>query len=134
MREFFNRFDMVQARYGNQQEDMWNVDEHGIALGVCVNTCVIGKVGKKRTYIQSPETCEWVSIIETISATSKYIRPIVIFKGQNVQTSWFEEDNLPNWLIAMSGKGWTTNEIGIQWKKWVELCNDNYVVLVGLPD
>ncbi|PWW72057.1 hypothetical protein C7212DRAFT_354839 [Tuber magnatum] len=96
MRQFFDQFDTVRARYGIQQKDIWNVDEHGIALGVCVNTHVIDKAGKKRTYMQSPESHEWVSIIKTISATGKHIRLVVIFKGQNVQTSWFEEDNLPN--------------------------------------
>ena len=121
MRLFFDRFDTVRAPYGIQQEDIWNVDEHGIALGVCANTRVIGKAGKKRTYMQSPENREWVSIIETISATGKHIRPVVIFKGQNVQTSWFEEDNLPNWLIATSGKGWTTNEIAMRWLQEVFL-------------
>lgn len=58
MRQFFDRFDMVRACYGIQQEDILNVDEHGIALGVCVNTRVIGKVGKKCTYMESPETRE----------------------------------------------------------------------------
>ena len=83
---------------------------------MCTNTRVIGKAasGKKRTYMQSPENREWVSIIETISATGKHICPVVIFKGQNVQTSWFENENLPNWLIATSGKGWTTNEIAMR--------------------
>lgn len=45
----------------------------------------------------------------------------MIFKGQNVQTSWFEEDNLPNWLIATSGKGWTTNQISMRWLREVFL-------------
>ncbi|PWW76063.1 hypothetical protein C7212DRAFT_344529 [Tuber magnatum] len=105
MRQFFDQFDTVHAHYGIQEEDIWNVHEDGIALGVCVNPCVIGKAGKNCTYVQSPESHEWVSIIETISATGKHIRPVVISKGQNVQTSWFEEDNLLNSVIATSGKG-----------------------------
>jgi len=110
---------MLCACYGIQQEDIWNVDEHGIALGVSVNTRVIGKAGKRQTYTQSPETGEWVSIIETISVSGKHIHFVVIFKGQNVQTPWFEEDNVSNWLIATSGKGWTTNEIAIRWLREV---------------
>jgi len=38
---------MVRTCYGIQQEDIWKVEEHGIALGVCGNTRVIGKAGKK---------------------------------------------------------------------------------------
>ena len=82
MRLFFDRFDTVRACYGIQQADIWNVNEYGIALGVCANTRVIGKAGKKRTYMQSPENHEWVSIIETISATGKHIRPVIIFRSE----------------------------------------------------
>ena len=49
---------------------------------------------KRKTYIQSPENREWVSILECISASGRSVRPIVIFKGKNVQISWPTEDNI----------------------------------------
>ena len=99
------------------------MDEHGIALGVCNNSRVLGASakGKHQTYIQSPENCEWVSILECISASGQYIRPLVIFKGQEIQTSWFTEDDIPDWLIATSSKGWTANCIALRWLKEVFL-------------
>jgi len=33
IRLFFHRFDTVRARYGIQQEDIWNVDEHSVPNG-----------------------------------------------------------------------------------------------------
>ena len=49
---------------------------------------------KRKTYIQSPENREWVSILECISASGRSVRPIVIFKGKNVHISWPTEDNI----------------------------------------
>jgi hypothetical protein len=62
---------------------------------------------KRHTYIQSPENREWISIIEIISATGDYIRPLVMFKGEN----------LPDWQIASTSKGWTSNNITLRWLK-----------------
>jgi hypothetical protein len=87
--EFYNRFNPIRERHNIQQRDIWNMDEHGIALGVSANRIVLGGSNTKKchTYIQSPKNREWVSIIKTISATSNYIRPLVMFKGNFFQNS-----------------------------------------------
>ena len=101
---FYENFDTIRTRTNVRQNDVWNmpVDEHGIGLGVCNNSQVLGASGKRQTYIQSPENREWVSVLESISASGKHIRPLVIFKGKDIQTSWFTENNIPDWLIATS--------------------------------
>jgi hypothetical protein len=55
------------------------------ALGVDVNRIVLGEVIRKKRhpYIQPPENCEWVLIIETIGTTGDYIYLLVMFKGKN---------------------------------------------------
>ena len=63
------------------------MDESGLGLGRCSNQRVLGGSNSKRTYVQSPETREWVTIIEAISTGGRALRPTVIFKGKNVQTS-----------------------------------------------
>ena len=70
-------------------DNTYNMDETGIALGVCTNTRVLARASKKKAYIKSPENREWVSIIECISATGRKLRCAVIFKGQSLQTTWF---------------------------------------------
>ena len=118
---FYENFNSIRTRINVQQEDVWNMDEHGIGLGVCNNSRVLGARGKRKTYIQSPENREWVSILECISASGRFIRPLVIFKGKDVQTSWFADDNIPDWLIATSSKGWTANCIALRWLKGIFL-------------
>jgi hypothetical protein len=95
--QFYNRFNFIREEHNIQQRDIWNRNKHGITLGVYANRIVLGGCNTKKchTYIQSPENREWISIIETISATGESIRLLVIFKGKNLQTSWFSEENLP---------------------------------------
>ena len=45
--------------------------ETGVALEVCNNNRVFASLTKGKTYVKSPEDCEWVSIIETIAATRR---------------------------------------------------------------
>jgi hypothetical protein len=36
-----------------------------------------------------------------------------MFKGKNLQTSWFSEENIPDWHITSTSKGWTSNDIAL---------------------
>ncbi|KAF1999567.1 DDE-domain-containing protein [Amniculicola lignicola CBS 123094] len=75
----------TRQRLNIQTENIYNIDETGVTLGVCINTRVLSSSKKKKAYIQSPENCEWVSIIECVSATGQKLRCTVIFKGKNLQ-------------------------------------------------
>jgi hypothetical protein len=68
------------------------MDEHGIALGVCTNSYGLGSSKKKRSYVQSPESRGWASIIEAMSPHGGFIRPLVILKGIAPQTTHFPDD------------------------------------------
>ena len=112
---FFQRFQEVRDKYNVLLENIWNMDEHGIALGVCTNSQVLASASKKRTYTKSPESREWVSILEAISTTGSKIKPLVIFKGKSLQTSWFHAEHVPDWLYTTSENGWTSNNIAMGW-------------------
>jgi hypothetical protein len=57
------------------------MDEHSIALGVCINSYVLRSLKKKRLYVKSLESRKWVLIIKVMSLIGGFIRPLVIFKG-----------------------------------------------------
>ena len=41
---------------------------------------------------------------------------MVIFAGKTHRTSWFNDTELPpDWQIAVSDKGWTNDQLGLQW-------------------
>lgn len=114
IQEFYDRFSQVQSEYSILEQDVWNMDEHGIALGVCMNSRVLASSKKKRTYKKSPENREWVSIIETINPSGKIIKLLIPFKGQDVQTSWFIQDT-PDWTYTTSENGWTSHKVAFGW-------------------
>jgi hypothetical protein len=117
IRAFIELFERTRVELNIRMEDIWNMDETGIALGVCTNSQVIASSRKKKAYVKAPGDREWVSIIETVSATGQMIRCLVIFKGKNLQTTWFPSQSVPDWLYTTSENGWTSNEIGSEWLK-----------------
>lgn len=81
------------------------MDETGTALGVCANTQVLASSSKKKTSLKSPSTREWVSFIETVSAAGAKLRPLIIFKGNSLQTTWFPSSVVPDWFYTVSENG-----------------------------
>jgi len=162
IRAFLELVEEMRQRFNIPYDDVYNMDETGVALGVCTNTRVLASSLKIKAYIKSPENREWVSIIECISATGKKLRCVVIFKGQCLQSTWFTPEAVPDWLYTTSENGWTSNEIGGEWLRriflpetavpagqhrllildghgshidieFLWLCKQNQVVLVFLP-
>jgi hypothetical protein len=72
------------------------MDESGIALGASKHQMVVGSSETARVYKMTPENREWVTIIENISVEGVYTRPLVIFKGKNVQSTWFIAAETPD--------------------------------------
>lgn len=114
IQDFFNRLDRTIHENHVRMENVWNMDEHGLGLGICTNSTVLASSKKKRTYVAAPQDREWVSMIESISTCGRKTRPLIIFKGTNLQSTWFE-DNTPDWIYATSENGWTSNQTAIGW-------------------
>ncbi|KAI1007141.1 hypothetical protein K3495_g1079 [Podosphaera aphanis] len=125
---FFDLFVRTCDRLHVPTEDIWNMDETGIALGVCSNSQVLASPKKIKTYQKSPDNREWVSIIEAVSAAGKKSKCLVIFIGQSLQTSWLPSEAVPNWFYTTSENVWTSNSIGTEWLRRIfipEVCSNN---------
>ena len=123
IKAFLELFERTRIELGIQYEDIWNMDETGCALGVCTNTRVLASAAKKKAYIKSPEDREWVSVIETISATGVKLQCLVIFKGKHLQSTWFPAQGTPDWLYTTSENGWTSNSVGSEWLQRIFIPN-----------
>jgi hypothetical protein len=115
-------FETVRAtiqEHGIHEDNIWNFDETGFAIGVCSTSKMITAVERSerpRRVIQGNR--EWVTIIETIGSRGVYLPPVIILKASAQQAAWFQEPKLPrNWWISTSQNGWTTDEIGLLWLK-----------------
>lgn len=85
-------------RYKIKTENIYNIDEHSIGLGICLNVRVLGEATipqqhtqRKKTQVKSSQKQEWVTIIECISARGTLIQPVVIFKGEHLQLDYFPQ-------------------------------------------
>lgn len=115
VQHWFNQYLEIKAQYGILDEDTYNFDETGFAMGVIATAKV---VTSSETFGKPPHTQpgnrEWVTAIESINACGWALPPMVIFKGklhQQALTDLLPED----WRIEWSDNGWTNNRIGLEW-------------------
>jgi hypothetical protein len=115
IRPWFDQVKRTIAEHGILDEDIYNVDETGFAMGLIATAKVItGAETRGRPFLIQPGQREWVTSIETISAAGWVLPPFIIFKGENKRLGWFE-NAIPGQRIDTSPNGWTTNDIGIDW-------------------
>jgi hypothetical protein len=111
IRTWFNFVNATIEKYGIADEDIYNFDETGFALGLTATAKVI-----TRRAVLQPGNREWVTTIEAINATGWALPPCVIFKGKVFMAAWFNDTQLPSdWRFAISDNGWTNDAIGLEW-------------------
>ena len=74
LRPWFDSLQALIRRLRVRPPNIYNVDEIGIALGVYNSHTVIGTTMSTKSYIQTPENREWVSIIKCVSASGQKIK------------------------------------------------------------
>ena len=84
-------------------------------MGVCSNQRVIGATDKKRSYRKMPENRDWVTIIEACSAEGQYTSPLVLFKGKELQSTWFPKEIPSDWYFRCTENAFTSNQVGLDW-------------------
>jgi hypothetical protein len=111
-------FDLVQItiqQYGILTDDIYNFDETGFAMGLCATHKVVtrSEYYGRRSVLQ-PGNHEWVTAIESISASGWALPPTLIFKSKQYNQAWFKD--LPyDWRVEVSVNGWTSDEISLRW-------------------
>lgn len=62
-------------------------------------------------------------MVECICGDGSSVALLVVFKGWNGSTEWFQSPEIPgNWQFSVSENGWTSNIHGL---KWLQLCFDS---------
>ena len=64
------------------------MDESGFPFGTGEKVKVIACKTTKRAHVQHDGNHENVSVIVTICANGSFVPPVVIFKGQNINSKW----------------------------------------------
>ena len=114
---WFEQLQKVKNQWGIQDEDIYNFDETGFAMGLIATTKVVARAEMPgRPYLVQPGNREWVTTIECINTRGWSIPSTIIFKGKVHIEGWFDEAAIPSdWRIELSTNGWTTDAISLRW-------------------
>lgn len=127
--KWFAEFKRILEEYGIDPENTYNMNDTGfniqrvlfmlIFIGFSIGTrgagCVIVSSSEKQAYRLQPGRQEWVTVIECICGDGTAISPLIIFKGENLQTAWIPKDMDTSWKFTCNTKGWTSDNIGKEW-------------------
>ena len=90
-------FQLLQAQYNKLNFDCKNIytmDESGLPFGIGEKVKVIAHKMTKRPHVQCDGNHENVSVIVTICTNGSFVPPVVIFKGQNINSKWLIDNPL----------------------------------------
>jgi hypothetical protein len=114
IRARFEQYCNIIAQYGILDDDIYNFDETGFAIGITSTSKVITSrdwEGKRK--LLQPGDREWVTAIECVHLDG-VLPPTIIFKAKLLMSAWCR--TVPSdWRFEVSANGWTTDEIGISW-------------------
>lgn len=79
--EYFELYHSLQQKYGIVPQDTYNMDEKGFSMGAIQRLNVIIPVAEREAFLRQDGNREWVSIIETISASGEFLSSYIIFKA-----------------------------------------------------
>ena len=84
IQEWFSLIRNVVAKYGILEQDIYNFDEAGFAMGVIATAKVVtSSEAKSRPKTTQLGNREWVLIIQGVNSYGWALPPFIIFKAQN---------------------------------------------------
>lgn len=117
IREWFRLVHNIINKYDIQNDDIYNFNETGFAMGIA-DTSRVATTSDRRgrpPWLQAGDR-EWATSIECINSDGWCLSPMVILKDKNHQAAWYQANNLPHdWVLALSENGCTNNELGFEW-------------------
>ena len=119
IREWFRLVQNTVAKYGIDKADIFNFDETGFMMGVILPAMVVTRADRRgKPKMAQPGNREWVMVIQGVNSQGWAIPPFLVVAGKNHLANWYQGRQIPpDWVIALSSNGWTTNEVGVQWIK-----------------
>ena len=158
-------------KYRVKSSNIWNIDEKGFLIGICNKMRRIVSIralrSKKLLGASQDGSREFISLLAGICADGTAVLPALIYQGKSgdLMDSWIEDFDHSRQLayFAASQKGWTNENLGIDWlqrvfesntrqkagngwrllivdghsshvnMRFVEICDQNRILLVILP-
>ena len=86
--DFFNMLDKLIKEYNIAPENLYNMDEKGVQLGIGAKVAVLVDSDQKTAYSIEDGNRELVTVIEAICADGSTVHPAVIFQAKRRNAEW----------------------------------------------
>ena len=86
--EFYDLLEEVIKTYNIPAENIYNMDEKGIQLGVRQKVKAFVDHDQKDVYSVEDGNRELITVIETVSADGSCLQPSVIYQGKHRNLEW----------------------------------------------
>jgi hypothetical protein len=96
VRGFYDILGEVVAEFNIDPENIWNMDEKGIQLGIGAKVAAIVDRDQATVYSVEDGNRELVTIIEAVCADGTVLIPSVIFQGARRNLEWGRPENNPS--------------------------------------
>ena len=126
IRDFFDKYKAAVDEFKIEKEDIWNMDETGLRVGVGCGQWVIVPTGQEQgrftNLIGSQGDTEHVTVIESISAGGVTIAPHIVIKGIVIQERWFAELKDHDYGVSVTESGYSNDITCFMWlQHWSRL-------------
>ncbi|KAF5696914.1 hypothetical protein FMUND_15558 [Fusarium mundagurra] len=76
---------------------------------------------KRKAVLKGSQSRAWTSFIKTVTADGRFLKPWIIFIGEEFQQQRFtnEFEKIADWYYITSDNGWTDNHIAVECLKEV---------------
>ena len=75
-------------------------------------TCLLFSLqGKQALKLRFGAVCENITVLGVCSVAGVFLDPLIIFKGKNMQYSWYGDKALPNTYYGKSENGMNTRNL-----------------------
>ena len=112
--DFYDQLEEIATQNNLMLKQIWNCNKSGFPadLQKCKVVSVKGEVAYKVTPGAHQEN---IATLAVCNAAGRVMDPLIIFKGNNYESSWAGDKGLPNIFYLLSESGRMTSDIFVVW-------------------
>jgi hypothetical protein len=132
MEKHFSIFKKAVKDYKVKNVNIWNMDEKGFLMGLAAKAKVICRRGRRNPRYTCDGSRELITVLECVSAEGHLLPPMIVTKGaHHYSGNHVRGQGTPGSVYGYSPKGWTTNELGLEWLEhhYEPLTRPEYITL-----
>jgi hypothetical protein len=92
IKSYFDNLGEVLCKYKYSPTAIYNVDKTDFSIGSSRKSVVLLDQLDRRREKTQPGRQEWITLLEYVSASGATVLPCLIFRGQNLNSSWILDE------------------------------------------